>query len=296
MIGPTLAVALAVALVAPQAQEPLPAATATASSAVAAPGSPAQPGPCLQAAAPAALVPWLPGERMDFVIDYLGITMGKATISVGGTKDGAAPLELSSRSAGLLSVVTFRQTLVSDLDLGTLLPRSSVLDAEEPGGYKHTDTACFDRASNTATVREKGRFDHTYEVEVPEGTLDFVALVFRLRTVPLPDGASHIFQVLSGRKVSQVVAAVVKREVVKTAAGKFPSVKVRVPTGFDGKFSEKNPTHVWFSDDARRVIVKISTDFAIGHAAAELVKYQPGQAAVEPPIEPAPALDVPDAP
>jgi hypothetical protein len=232
---------------------------------------------------------------MDFVIDYIGITMGKATISVGGTVDGLSPLELSSRAAGLAAVVTFRQILVSQLDVVTLLPASSMLDAEEPGGYRHTDTARFDRATNKATVREKGRFDHTYEIEVPAGTLDFVALVFRLRTVPLPDGATHTFQVLSGRKVSQVVAAVVTREVVKTEAGKFPSVKVRVPTGFDGKFSEKNPTYVWFSDDARRVVVKISTDFAIGRAEAELAKYQPGLAAVEPAIRPAPKLDVPAA-
>jgi hypothetical protein len=214
--------------------------------------------------------------------------MGKAAISVGGTTDGVAPLEISSRAAGVMSVITFRQVLVSELDVATLLPRSSVLDAEEPGGYRHTDTARFDRATNKATVREKGRFDKSYEIEVPEGTLDFVALVFRLRTLPLPDGATHAFQVLSGRKVSQVVTAVVKRELVKTDAGKFPSVKVRVPTGFDGKFSEKNPTYVWFSDDARRVVVKISTDFAIGRAEAELAKYRPGQAVAEPAVGPAP--------
>jgi hypothetical protein len=227
---------------------------------------------------------------MDFVIDYLGITMGKAAISVGGTSDGAAPLEISSRAAGVMSVITFRQVLVSELDVATLLPRSSVLDAEEPGGYRHTDTARFDRVAGKATVREKGRFDKSYEIEVPEGTLDFVALVFRLRTLPLPDGATTAFQVLSGRKVSQVVTAVVKRELVKTDAGSFPAVKVRVPTGFDGKFSEKNPTYVWFSDDARRVVVKISTDFAIGRAEAELVKYQPGPAAAaaEPAMGPAP--------
>jgi len=273
MIVPTLAVALAVALGAPPAQEPLP-------------DPPAPPAPL------AAAVPWLPGERMEFVIEYLGLTMGKAAISVGGATDGAAPLEISSRSAGLMSVVTFRQTLVSELDVVTLLPRSSVLDAAEPGGYKHTDTARFDRAAGTATVREKGKYDNTYEFEVPEGTLDFVALIFRLRTLPLPDGATTSFKVLAGRKVSTVVASVVKHELVKTDAGRFQAVKVRVPTGFDGKFSEKNPTYVWFSDDARRVVVRISTDFAIGRAEAELVRYQPGQPAqpgVEATATPAPA-------
>ena len=284
MLGPTLALSLALAAGTPQgpeaeappAVEPLPA-----------------PAP---AAAAAAAVPWGPDERMDLVIDYLGITMGKARISVGRTEAGATPVHLSSRSAGLMAVVTFRQTLVSNLDVATLLPHSSVLDAEEPGGYRHTDTARFDRTANKATVREKGRFDKTYEIDVPPGTLDFVALVFRLRTLPLPDGATHAFEVLSGRKVSRVVATVVKHERVKTDAGSFPAVKVRVPTGFDGKFSEKNPTFVWFSDDERRVVVKISTDFAIGRANAELASYQPGQPVVPPRLEPSDAPEVAPAP
>jgi len=278
-LGPALALAIALSAVAPPTPAPeLP------------PSPPAQAAeaPTLAPASTPTPVPWSAGERMDYVIDYLGITMGKAAISVGGTKDGAAPLEISSRAAGVMSVITFRQVLVSELDVATLLPRSSVLDAEEPGGYRHTDTARFDRAAHKATVREQGRFDKSYEIEVPEGTLDFVALVFRLRTLPLPDGATTAFQVLAGRKVSQVVTAVVKRELVKTDAGNFPAVKVRVPTGFDGKFSEKNPTYVWFSDDARRVVVKISTDFAIGRAEAELSKYRPGQAVAAPAIGPAP--------
>jgi hypothetical protein len=281
MTGPTLAVAVALLLGAPETPEPPPAPPAAegAPSRDELPAPPAAPQP-----SPSRAIPWLPGERMDYVIDYLGITLGKATISVGATVDGAAPLQLASRSAGLLSVVTFRQTLVSDLDLATFLPRSSVLDALEPGDYKHTDTARFDRVTDKVTVREKARSDHTYEVEVPPGTIDFVALVFTLRTLPLPDGASYPFQVLAGRKVSQVNVSVLKREWLRTGAGRFPCVKVRVPTGFDGKFSERNPTYVWFSDDARRLVVRISTDFAIGRADADLSRFQAGQLAVEVPV------------
>lgn len=281
MLGRMLAVTLAVTLGAPPAlavTPPVPGRGAIAP----APAPKAEPAPTPEPAPPGpAVVPWLPDERMDFEINYLGVTMGKARIAVARPGNGVTPVQLFSRSAGVMSVLTFRQTMVSNLDDLTLLPRSSMLDAAEPGGYKHTDTARFDRATNKATVREKGRFDHTYEVDVPEGTLDFVALIFRLRTVPLPEGASHEFQVLSGRTVSKVVATVMRREQVKTEAGNFPAVKVRVPTGFTGKFSEKNPTYVWFSDDVRRVVVRISTDFAIGRAEAELTSYRPGQPAAE---------------
>jgi hypothetical protein len=200
--------------------------------------------------------------------------MGSARIQVAATDHGVTPVTLSSRTSGVGAVITFRQTLVSNLDVVTLMPRWSVLAAEEPGNYHHTDTARFDREANKATVRERARLDKSWEVEVPPGTLDFVALIFNLRTLPLPDGASHSFPVLAGRKVSTVVATVVKREQLKTGAGRFPAVKVRIPTGFDGKFSEKNPTFIWFSDDARRVVVRISTDFSVGWADANLSAYQ----------------------
>ena len=36
-------------------------------------------------------------------------------------------------------------------------------------------------------------------------------------------------------------------------AGGFDAIKVKVPTGFDGKFQEKSPTFLWLSDDARRL-------------------------------------------
>jgi hypothetical protein len=269
MLGPTLAVALTLALGQAVEPPPLPATAETAP-------------------APAPALPWRPGEQMDFEATYLGFTIGKSRMSVGPVEDGAVLVQLASGPAGLSSALKFHQTLQSTLDLATLLPRSSVHDASEPGGYKHTDTTRHDRAAHKATVREKGRFDNTYEIDVPPEALDFLSMVFRLRTLPLPDGASHSFQVLAGRKVTTVVATVVKRELVKTDAGKFAAIKVRIPTRFDGKFSEKSPTHVWFSDDERRVVVKLSVDFAVGSGYAELVRYQPGQAAPAPTPGPAP--------
>ncbi|HET9552569.1 MAG TPA: DUF3108 domain-containing protein [Anaeromyxobacteraceae bacterium] len=260
MIATTLALLLAAA----QAPEkPTPA----AAPATAAP-APAAPGPKAVLA---------PDEQMDFVIDWVGVKMGKARIAVGHPAGQLVPIFLQAQTAGVVGFITVRQQLQSNLDAETGLPRSSSIDALEPGNYHHTDTARYQREDGKAIVREKGKYDNTYEVPVPAGTLDFLALVFRLRVLPLEVGARHEFPVLSGRKVAQVVAEVVGRETVETKVGTFQAFKVRVPTGFDGKFKEKSPSYVWFSDDARRVVVRLSTDFAIGRANADLVAYQPGQ-------------------
>lgn len=227
---------------------------------------------CVLASLAAAAIPHAPGERMDFTVDYLGVRVGKARIEVGEPADSALPVFLDARTAGLMRTLRFRQRLATYLDLDTGLPRVATLDTQEPG-YARFDRTEFDRAAGRAKVRRIGKTDTTDVVEVPADALDFVALVFRLRTLPLADGQEHAFDVLAGRKVNRVVATVVGREQVKTGAGRFPAVKVKVPTGFSGKFQEKSPTYVWFSDDARRIVVKIVTEFGIGRATAELVGY-----------------------
>ena len=222
-----------------------------------------------------AALPFAPDERMEFSVRYLGVRVGKARISVGHLEGPILPVFLETRTAGIVKIVDVSQQLATYLDVETLLPRSVSLDSHE-SGYHHVDTAVFDRVAGKATVRQRGKFDNTYVIEVPGDTVDFVALVFRLRALPLEPGTHHPFHVLAGRDLKKVTAEVLARERVKTDAGTFEALKVRVPTGFTGKFSEKRPTYVWFSDDARRVIVQIQTEFAIGRATAGLTSYAPG--------------------
>lgn len=228
--------------------------------------------------------PYAPDEAMDFEISFHGVPTGKARILVGHPEGTLLPVFLQARTSGLLAVVSLKQQLASYLEMETGLPRTATMESIEPG-YRLVVTTRFDRANAKASVREQGKYDNTYLVDVPPDATDFVALVFRLRTLSLEPGAAHEFDVLSSREVQKVVTQVEARETISTRAGKFAAVKVRVPTRFSGKFSEKSPTYVWFSDDARRIVVRISTDFSIGRVIADLASYRPGK-----PVEPAQAL------
>jgi hypothetical protein len=228
--------------------------------------------------AASAVMPFAPQERMQYAITYIGLPMGKARLSVGHREGELLPILLEARTSGVAGLITLREQIASYVDVATGLPRTSSLDEME-SNYRHTNDTRYDREAGTATVREKGkRSESTREIDVPPGTLDFLSLLFRLRTLPLDPGARHEFHVLTGARVASIVAEVVGRETVETRAGTFSTVKVSVPTGFDGKFSERSPTLVWLSDDARRIVVRISTDFAVGHARADLVSYEPGGA------------------
>jgi len=231
---------------------------------------------CLSAGGGRAL-PFTPGERTELAVDYLGVKVGLARISVGNLAGELLPVLLQARTGGLVGFLDVREQLTSNLERETLLPRTATLEAVELG-YRHSDHTSFDRAAGTATVVSRGKSTSTAQVAIAPDAVDFVAMVFRLRTLPLAAGARHPFSVVAGKKVHEVVAEVVGREEIETRAGTFQAWKVRVPTGFGGKFSEKEPTFLWFSDDERRVLVRLSTDFAIGRAVANLVSYQPGEA------------------
>jgi len=232
---------------------------------------------------------------MDFTVTYLGIKVGTARISVGQRVDGLLPVLLLARTGGIAAIADVREALVSHLEVDTLLPRLATLEAVEPG-YRHSDRTTFDRAAGVATFVSRGRSESTERIPIPPEAVDFVALVFRLRTLPLPDGARQAFSVLSGSSLSPVEARVEGREAVDTEVGRFPAVKVRIPTGFTGKFSEKNPTFVWFSDDSRRIVVRIGTDFAIGRATALLTGYAAGAPLLRPAPADAPPETVPAPP
>lgn len=229
----------------------------------------------------AAAVPWAPQERTELAVDYLGVPIGKARIQVGSPEGRVLPVFLEARTSGVGSLLDIREQLASYLDVETGLPSWTTLHAVEPG-YRHHDRADFDREAGVATVREVGTREKVTKVKVPPGTLDFVGLVFALRTLPLPQGQRHAFPVLAGTTVLQVTAEVVGREAVRTGAGTFQAIKVRVPTGFTGKFSERDPTYLWLSDDQRRIPVRIVTEFRVGRATAELTRYTPGRAAAAP--------------
>jgi hypothetical protein len=218
-----------------------------------------------------------PDEQMDFQVEYLGIKVGAARIWVGRPEGALQPVFMQAKTGGITSMLDVREQLVSNLESASGLPRTSSLEAVELG-YRHGDSTSFDREAGKATVRSRGKYGESVQVvDAPPGTVDFIALIFQLRALPLEPGARYQFNVLAGAKVSPVTAEVTGRESVETKAGRFPAVKVRVPTGFTGKFSEKNPTFVWLSDDPRRIVVRISTDFAIGHAVANLVGYRNGR-------------------
>ncbi len=218
-----------------------------------------------------------PGEETVFSVSYLSIPTGEGRIRVGSPEGDIWPVILQARTGGAASLIDIREHLVSYWDAPRRLSRGSDLQAYEVGDF-HKDSARFDSTGRQVTVVEqrRGRAAEQKVLEVPEGALDLTGAFMWLRLQELEVGRQYQLPIVSGTSQFTLMADVLSREVVRTPAGEFPSFRIRVRTGFDGKFSTKRDTFLWLAEAQGHHLVRASAEFAVGSVVAELKSYHPG--------------------
>jgi Protein of unknown function (DUF3108) len=235
----------------------------------------------LLAAPTGARAGFAPGEETIFDITYLGLRTGEGRIVVGKAEGDIWPVIFQARTVGVGGFIDIREHLVSYWDAKTRLTRGSDLKAYEVGDY-HVDTARFDRDSGktTFTVARKGG-TKVMTADVAKNVQDLTSAFMWLRTQPLDVGQRHEIPVASGAKQFTLIAEVIGREKIEADAGTFQTLKIRVRTAIEGKFSTKRDSTMWLSDDASHVLVRASADFAVGSIVATLKRFTPGSAVAE---------------
>jgi hypothetical protein len=217
-----------------------------------------------------------PGEETVFQVRYLNLPTGEGRIAVGQPSGDVWPVVFQAKTEGVAGFIDIREHLVSYWDAAVRLPRGMDLRAYEIGDY-HVDSARFDRVNLQATIsrtRNGKRSEKTFPV--PSDVHDLTSAFMWLRLQPLAVGQRYDIPVVASSKQFTVVAEVLAQETVETPAGTFPTVKVKVRTALEGKFSTKRDSFMWLSDDPRHILVRASADFAVGSIVATLKSYRPG--------------------
>lgn len=217
-----------------------------------------------------------PGEETVFSVHYLSLPTGEGRIVVGKPEGEVWPVIFQARTDGVAGFIDIREHLVSYWDAAARLSRGSDLRAYEVGDY-HVDSARFDRANGQATVvvsRKGKRTEKTFTI--PADALDLTGAFMWLRLQPLELGHRYELPIVSGSRQFTLVAEVLGRERIDTPAGRFQTLKVKVRTALEGKFSTQRDSFMWLSDDPRHILVRASADFAVGSIVATLKSYKPG--------------------
>lgn len=225
----------------------------------------------------ATLATFLSGETLDYELKWLKITGGSARMTIGPLQDDRLRItSVGKSSPGFSRFFKVRdeiETIVAKKDFSTLRYTKRL---DEQGDKIEEVTTIEDGVATRKRKKIK-------KVDVPRPVFDPISLIYHIRTLDLAPGKTHDFTVIADGKVYNVHAVVVRREVVKTPAGTFSTVVIEPEMSAAGVDREER-LWIWYSDDERKIPVRIRSQVNFGAITATLRAVTPGAGAIDPPV------------
>ena len=217
------------------------------------------------------------GETLDYTVTWMKITGGTARMTISALDDERYRITSVAKSSGSLSrLYKIRdeiETTVSRTDFSTL---RYVKNLDERGDKMKEVTVIEDGIATR--TRKKVR-----KLAVPRPVLDPISVIYRVRTLELAPGKSYELTLYSDLKLYTVHAHVIRREVVTTPAGTFNAVLVEPEMISSGGVPREERLLIWYSDDERRLPLRIRTEVKFGSVTATLKSVTNGVTTIDPP-------------
>lgn len=216
----------------------------------------------------AAGLPFRPGERLEFSLEYGLVRAGTAWLEVGAVENllGRPCVELSSRarSAEAFDVIYKVDDRVSSaFDLQELYTWRFDRHIRE-GSYEKDEAVIFDPVNRIA------RYDDGKIYRTPERAQDILSALYYLRTQELTPGKSVLVPTHASRKNYDLEIKVLREESVTTPLGTFDCVVVEPQLQSEGVFRQQGHMKIWLTRDARHIPVLMKSKVVIGHVTALL--------------------------
>jgi hypothetical protein len=218
-------------------------------------------------AAVVSVVPFPIGERLTYGAKYGIFSVGTAVMEVVGidTVRGIEAVHIQFRISGGALWYHLDQTIESWVGRHDFQSRRfrSVQDERD----RHRERT-YEIYPDSGFYREVGRDTTFATVAQP---LDDAAFLYWIRTVPLEVGKRYEYARYFRPDRNPVIIEVLRRERVGVAGKKWDAIVVRpkIPQG-RGIFAEKSETRIWLSDDARRIVLAIQSNFSFGQVTLKL--------------------------
>jgi hypothetical protein len=221
------------------------------------------------------------GETLDYSLTWLKVTGGTARMTVTQPADDRFVITSVAHSTPRFSRF-FRvrdrvETTLAREDFSTL---RYVKQLDEDGDKIEEVTTVENGIASRMRKKVK-------KVAVPRPVFDPISVIYYLRTVDLSPGKSHEITLVADGKVYTVHVRVVRRETIQTPAGRFATVMVEPQMKSTSGVPRSERMFIWYSDDDRRLPVRIRTEVKIGAITATLRRVQGGVISTDPPALPA---------
>ncbi len=202
----------------------------------------------------AAVVPWGPGERLEYRVKLGVFNAGEAYMDVIGIDsirgEPSYHIQMALRGSLLFGAAKLDDHWDSWVDTRLMLTRRYIRDLKEPGytTYRYyefyPEELYWERTDND----ESGDLATAFP-------LDDIAFIYYVRTLPLEVGKTYTVPRYFKKEGNPVVVHVEGKDAKKTVAGEFNTIVVRPTIKTRGLFSEGGEAELHFTDDENRYLV-----------------------------------------
>ncbi|MBU5611660.1 DUF3108 domain-containing protein [Geomonas azotofigens] len=217
-------------------------------------------------AAPASAFP-VP-ERLVYEATWSGIKAGSAILEV-TAQDDELRLTNTIRSTGVVSAFFKIDDRTESVTTRAGKPKFFRENKRE-GSYRAAREATFNfstlKANSVDLVKKVEQTD-----TITPRTYDNLSSIYFIRGAELIPGRSISFDIYDTKRLWNTEVRVVKLQELTTPLGKFRTVMVTSRLRHDGEEAKVGNATFWFTDDSRRIPVRITTTMKVGEVTLTLV-------------------------
>ena len=221
--------------------------------------------------------PFTPGETLTYDLDWQIFPAGEVVATLTKKGEGAKDayeVKATGASRGFVSLLyTVHDEFSSVFDPHTVCSESISKKISE--GRRRKDTRIvFDGARKLAILDERdlaaqGAPAKHAENAIPGCVQDVVSAFYFVRRQPLRVGEQIRLPINDGSKTTDVRLEIQALEKIRVPMGTQMAYRVE-PTVFGGLLKRKGRMLVWFSDDERRLPLRIKAMISVGTITADL--------------------------
>ncbi len=223
-----------------------------------------------------------PGEQTEYEVSYMGITAGRAQLTVGWKMEQFGhevwPLVCVGETTSIGGIWPVKDRFISYWD--PLERRTVGADFfVHENKHRRKERYQYDLESKQAVVTRQMEGQEPYErrYDIEQGTVDLAAAGFGLRNTKLVPGDVHELPIFTGVKLYKMKATVVGVERLDTELGKVDVYRVTVNGDFNGRLATKGLMTLFYTADEKQLPVRAEAEFLLGKVRLEAVKYLQGR-------------------
>lgn len=223
-----------------------------------------------------------PGEQTEYEVSYMGITAGRAQLTVGWKMEQFGhevwPLICVGETSSVGAIFPVKDRFVSYWDpLERRTVGADFFVNENRHRRKERYRYDFDAQQAIVTRQLEGQEPYERRYDIEQGTLDLAAAGFGLRNTKLVVGDVHEMPIFVGNRYYKMQATVVGREKLKTGLGELDVYRVTVNGEFNGKLATRGLMTLFYTADDKQLPVRAEAEFLLGKVRLDAVKHLPGR-------------------